>query len=85
MGTGLAGFGLRVRRLVGRLVAGSGHVNRAVCGIGSRYGTRTLPVACRGLVALVGRLGGSVIGIGGLRGIRFGLVGIRDSRLAVRA
>ena len=91
MGTGLAGLGLRVRRLVGRLVAGSDLVNRTVVGIGSRYGTRTLPVACRGLVALVGGsglvavvgcLGGSVIrtrgglvGIGSLRSIRFCLVG----------
>ena len=118
VGTGLAGLGLRARRLV----AGGNLVNRAARGIGSRHGTRTLPVACRGLVALVGgyglvalvgRLSGSVIRtrgslvgvcssprcigigvgflsrccslVGSLRDIRFGLIGIRDSRLVVHA
>ena len=128
MRTGLAGLGLRVRRLVGRLVAGSDLVNRTVVGIESRYGTRTLLVACRGLVTLVGGsrlvafvgcLGGSVIRtrgglvsvrgslrcigigglrsigvgflsrccslVGGLRSIRFGLVGVRGGRLVVHA
>ena len=50
MGTGLAGLRLRARRLVGRLVAGGNLVDRAVVGIGSRYGTRTLPAVVRVLV-----------------------------------
>ena len=82
VGTGLAGLGLRVRRLVGRLVAGGNLVDRAVGGTGSCYGTRTPLVACRrlvalvsgsGLVAFVGSLGGSVIRTRG------GLVSVRGS------
>ena len=74
VGTRLAGLGLRVHRLVGRLVAGGNHVSCTAGGVGSRYGARTLLIACRGLVAivgggglvaLVGRLGGSVARIRG--------------------
>ena len=81
MGTRLAGLGLRVRRLVGRLVAGRDRADRATGGIGSRYGARTLLVACRGLVTLVG--GGLVTVAGGLGGsvarIRGGLVSVSNS------
>ena len=85
VGTRLAGLGPRVRRLVGRLVAGGNHVSCTAGGVGSRYGARTLLVACRGLVtlvggglvALVGRLGGSVARIrGGLVSVSNSLRGI---------